>query len=245
MKNKWGLTFILCMLTLHSLAEEQNTFSFQRVPGNLIQDAKNTVWGHEGVYFLLGLGAAFSFHPLDEPIANNLKKNPPINPSLSTAFGNVISPYTLTGLALPLWGASYFVKNPKFSLMTQSLVESFFWTGASVMVLKGATQRTRPNGATYSFPSMHSAFAFAAATTVSDHYGFWAALPAYSLAGFTAFSRMNDHKHYLTDVLAGAVIGTAFALGTSKTHGKKMKQPHAYYPMIMDGGIGFGFTTTY
>ena len=34
-----------------------------------------------------------------------------------------------------------------------------------------------------------------------------------ALAGTVALSRMNDNKHYLHDVVAGATIGTAYGLG--------------------------------
>ena len=36
---------------------------------------------------------------------------------------------------------------------------------------------------------------------------------AYSLAGFVSYRRMNDNRHYLHDVMAGATIGTAFGYG--------------------------------
>jgi hypothetical protein len=42
---------------------------------------------------------------------------------------------------------------------------------------------------------------------------------AYSLAGFVAYSRMNDNQHWLHDVLAGATIGTSYGVGISEING--------------------------
>jgi membrane-associated phospholipid phosphatase len=39
------------------------------------------------------------------------------------------------------------------------------------------------------------------------HYGWKVGLPAYSLAGLVAVSRLQRNKHYLSDVLAGATLG--------------------------------------
>lgn len=68
-----------------------------------------------------------------------------------------------------------------------------------------------------SFPSGHATFAFATATTIS-HFSKKKIVPviAYSLAAGIALSRIHDQKHWASDVLAGAAIGTAFSLTVNK-----------------------------
>ncbi len=62
----------------------------------------------------------------------------------------------------------------------------------------------------YSFPSGHTSFAFAAATSLSLSCKKWyVIIPAYAWACGAAYSRMQLGVHYPTDVLMGALIGTA------------------------------------
>ena len=67
-----------------------------------------------------------------------------------------------------------------------------------------------------SFPSGHSMIAFALATSLADDIHDHAATVAlYSIATGTALSRLNDNRHWLSDVVAGAAIGVTGARLTS------------------------------
>lgn len=91
-----------------------------------------------------------------------------------------------------------------------------------IEVLKSATKRKRPNGkSSRSFPSGHTGGAFGLAATLDAIYGKKIGIPAYLMAGFVGLSRINDNKHYLSDVVAGALIGTAVARGFAKNYEKK------------------------
>ena len=74
--------------------------------------------------------------------------------------------------------------------------------------LKDRIHETRPNGAGRdSFPSGHTANAFANAAFVHRRYGLTQAILPYAMAGFVGFSRVESRWHYTHDVLAGAAIG--------------------------------------
>jgi membrane-associated phospholipid phosphatase len=62
----------------------------------------------------------------------------------------------------------------------------------------------------YSFPSGSTSVAFSAATSLTTSFPKWyVAIPAYSYASVVGYSRMRLGAHYPSDVLTGAVLGTA------------------------------------
>lgn len=81
-------------------------------------------------------------------------------------------------------------------------------TEALTYGLKVAINKPRPfNNGDNAFPSGHTSTVFQSASFIHRRYGLTYSLPAYALAGFTAFSRINAQKHDGWDLLAGAVIG--------------------------------------
>ena len=77
----------------------------------------------------------------------------------------------------------------------------------------------------YSFPSGHTSFAFTAATSLSLSCRKWYIIaPAYAWACSVAYSRMQLGVHYPTDVLMGALIGTASSFLSFKID-KLMNRP--------------------
>ena len=86
-------------------------------------------------------------------------------------------------------------------------VESETLTLGVYEALKHSFPSTRPNGGEYSFPSGHSAFSFTSAAFIGKRYGWEYGLPAYMVASFVAYSRVEARQHYLGDVVSGAAIG--------------------------------------
>jgi undecaprenyl-diphosphatase len=63
-----------------------------------------------------------------------------------------------------------------------------------------------------SFPSGHTAIAFATATSIGLKFRKWyIVLPAYTWAAGVGYSRLYLGAHYPSDVLAGAILGTGSA----------------------------------
>jgi len=81
-------------------------------------------------------------------------------------------------------------------------------TEAVTYGLKLSINKNRPDlSNNNSFPSGHTSTTFQSAAFIHRRYGFKYSIPAYALAGFTAFSRIDAKKHDGLDILAGAVIG--------------------------------------
>lgn len=81
---------------------------------------------------------------------------------------------------------------------------------AATYVLKVSTKKPRPDGTAYSFPSGHTANAFAGATMLSLEYREslpWIPYVAYGVASGVGAMRISNNKHYLSDILVGAGIG--------------------------------------
>jgi len=80
---------------------------------------------------------------------------------------------------------------------------------ASVMTqgVKLAVGRRRPDAGRFSFPSGHASATFANAAVLQRHFGWKAGLPAYGLASYVAASRLQENRHYASDVIFGAAIG--------------------------------------
>jgi membrane-associated phospholipid phosphatase len=83
--------------------------------------------------------------------------------------------------------------------------------GGSVNIIKKTSKVERPDGSdTNSFPSGHTATAFMGAEFLYQEYrdlSDWYGIIGYVVAAGTAFFRMSNEKHWLTDVATGAGIG--------------------------------------
>ena len=92
--------------------------------------------------------------------------------------------------------------------------------GATSIVTEGLKQtvaRTRPDGSNRkSFPSGHTSRSFAAAATLLNREGPALGVPAFLVASFVGVARVEGKKHYWSDVIVGAGIGTGIGLLLTK-----------------------------
>ena len=92
-----------------------------------------------------------------------------------------------------------------------------------------------------SFPSGHSALAFASATTMYKRYGWEVGVPAYALATLTASARVAARKHHWYDALAGAVIGSSSGWLFTDAFNNKVQ----LIPWADSKGVGIEATLTW
>ena len=138
-------------------------------------------------------------------------------------FGSGVYSIPLLGVAF-LYGT--LAKKEKPTKVALDGVKAFVVSGIVVQGIKIVTQRQRPyqdpqpsfpdnfdgpqgNFGYNSFPSGHTTSAFSVATVIATEYKDvkWIPYACYSIAGLTGLSRINDNKHWASDVLMGAAIG--------------------------------------
>lgn len=152
-----------------------------------------------------GVAAVLSAAPA---LAQSAPPPPPFVPTSAQNTWNTIG--DIGAVALPVGAAVYtWAEKDKNGFI--QLAETGGATLATVTILKYAVDTTRPNGDSYSFPSMHTAGAAAAAGFVTARYGWKAGLPFQIGAGITGLARVESGAHYWYDVVAGAAIGEGFA----------------------------------
>ncbi|NPD92436.1 phosphatase PAP2 family protein [Xylanibacter muris] len=84
-------------------------------------------------------------------------------------------------------------------------------TVGTVYVMKETIHEWRPDYSDRkSFPSGHTAFAFAGAANLHHQYGHvspWISIGGYAVATFTAVDRVCRDRHHWYDTVAGAAVG--------------------------------------
>ncbi|WP_407488716.1 phosphatase PAP2 family protein [Elizabethkingia anophelis] len=101
----------------------------------------------------------------------------------------------------------------KHNLRDRSIIlgTSLAITTAIVTPVKHLVKEERPDQSNnLSFPSGHTAIAFATAHFIFREYkdtNFWIAISGYPIAAFTGIYRMVNNKHWLGDIMAGAGVG--------------------------------------
>lgn len=108
-----------------------------------------------------------------------------------------------------------------FKNRTAILIKGQILNLGMVYILKKSLKETRPDGTAFSFPSGHTANAFAGATMLSIEYGEqykWVPYAAYGVATGVGLMRMANNKHYISDILFGAGLGILSMKAAYWTH---------------------------
>jgi membrane-associated phospholipid phosphatase len=112
------------------------------------------------------------------------------------------------GASASMWAIGRATNRPGLAWLGSDILRAQLLSQGIVQGVKFATNRPRPDGSNrQSFPSGHTATAFATASVLHQHYGWKAGLPAYAFGAYVGASRMSGNRHYLSDVLVGAAVG--------------------------------------
>lgn len=184
----------------------------------------------------LGIGAALSAvaHTADASVTSSLSGSSRLDGTLGAGA-------TIGGLPVQLGGAfatyafGRMANRPQVATIGADLVRAQLLSQAVTQAVKLSVGRARPDGGRFSFPSGHASITFASATVLQRHLGWKAGIPAYAVATYVAASRIQDNRHFLSDVALGAAIG--IVAGRTVTLGRNHAR-FALGPMAVAGGGG-------
>jgi len=189
---------------------------------------------HEWARFGEGVGAVVAVGAADEQISRAVQRN---RNATTDRFAKDVTPWGARRalyVAALLYGGGWLRHDERMRDAGADSFEAQVFSGVITSVLKRAAGRARPNisddacifrlsqsknGSYQSFPSGHATNAFAAAAGIAGHYDGWI-VPTivYTVATSVALARVNDHVHWPSDVLAGALIGRVTARGLVWRH---------------------------
>ncbi|MGH7494263.1 MAG: phosphatase PAP2 family protein [bacterium] len=183
---------------------------------NLLQqigtDFKNVFITKENLTIVaVGAGATWGASYFDEQIVS---KSVPSEIEENTTVDNFFEAGQHVGGivqfagAFATFGLGRLLSKPSVERLGRDLVRAQVVAQTFTFALKLAVARPRPDGSSNkSFPSGHASGTFATATVLQRNYGWKVGVPAYAVAGYVGCSRLNEGRHYLSDVVFGATLG--------------------------------------
>jgi PAP2 superfamily len=219
--------------------------------------------GKDWIYTGLTAGAIAGIMTLDEDVKNDVSVN---NGNSQNAFWSVGKNYgsaAVSGtVSILVYSAGLFTHQNEIRITGRMLLQSLVYSGIITTIIKSVTGRSRPyitnnqyqfnwfetNNDELSFPSGHATTAFSMSTVLAERINtWWARIILYPLAAVTAYSRVRDDQHWLSDVVAGSLIG--FGTGFFVVHKEnEREQKHSsvfskinFYPSLYGINLEYKF----
>lgn len=167
--------------------------------------------------------------------------------------------YTQFAPAVLVYGLNAAGVQGKHNFRDRSIIygTSMLITSAITVPLKHIVKEERPDESNkLSFPSGHTAIAFASAQFMFREYkdtNFLLSISGYSFAVFTGVYRMLNNKHWFGDVVGGAgfgILSTELAYWlypkiNTLLGGKKEKSQTMIMPFYQQGNMGIGLVKNF
>ena len=230
---------VLCVTVLTTGVAPASAQSLGSLVTDTVTDFRNVATRESAVWLTVGLAVVGLNQSLDHPTSDAM--------SGSHGVADVFAPGELIGGAkfqlagaLVTYGVGRLTGQGRVSQFGADLVRANIVAQALTGAIKMSVRRGRPDGTEFSFPSGHASVSFAAATVVQRHFGWRAGVPAYAMASYVAASRIQEKRHYLSDVAYGAVVG--IVAGRAVTVGRGDYR-FAVEPVVpAGGGVGISLT---
>ena len=214
--SRWRVGVLQPLLLILGIAQPLQVHGQQDAFGGLRKQPTTLRWWH-GAAVLGGLSALML---LDQPTQRYVQghRSASMNAVAGTVrrFGQIEVYGTVTAGIL---AAGLMSGDDGLTRAGGRLAATLALTGATSSLSKLVLGRPRPShsldadgyvpfSGQEAMPSGHTAIAFALATSLADDIDrTWASVGLYTLATSVGWSRINDDRHWLTDIAAGAVLG--------------------------------------
>ena len=211
--------------------------SFGQLFRSIGNDFKSFPTQENFAWLTIGAGLSGLTHGADDSVTAQLSSSSGLVSALEP--GKTIGgPLMQMGGAFTTYAIGRMTDSHAVANLGADLVRAQVLTQGVVQGIKFTAQRTRPDGTNLSFPSGHTASAFATGTVLQRHFGWKVGVPAYALATYVGASRLSENRHYLSDVMFGAMLGILA--------GKQVTVPiggasFSVTPQVVPGGAAISF----
>jgi membrane-associated phospholipid phosphatase len=205
---------------------------FARLLPNLMEDFKALPTQTSGLILAGGVVGAIAVKPADDNATDWARDH---GVSSLADFGRALgSGWTQAGGAVGAYVVGRVTGRAELTHIGSDLVRGQVMNGLITRVAKLSNTRRRPGGGPDAFPSGHTSSTFTTAAVLQGHYGWTIGAPAYAAAALVGWSSVRDRAHWLTDVVAGATLGTIVGYTVTRGHQARDWQ---IVPVRTDGGF--------
>lgn len=152
---------------------------------------------------------------------------------LANIYGS--STYSLASV-FSVWGLARVGGQKELQTVASEVLRGLVLANALVSPLKLTVGRQRPDGSNnFSFPSGHSANAFAMTAVLGRRYGWRVGVPLYVFTAAVPVARIHHRRHFFSDVVAGSALGTIAGFAVTRP---EQERPLAWMPVYTRAGWG-------
>lgn len=204
----------------------------------------SSTFGSWPLSLILGGGiAAGELTQVDEGVAGHFRGHPRLG-KFDRVADIAGEPYVVFPAAALTFGIAKLAGDERIALTGEAMTEAVALAEGGTLALKGIFRRTRPDGGSLSFPSAHAASTFAVAGVLETLHGPAIGIPAFLVASFISFTRIDQDSHSLSDVVFGAAWGAAIGWGTARYHRKLREERFLIVPTCA-GNPGLGIIAVF
>jgi membrane-associated phospholipid phosphatase len=221
----------------------------EQVPIVQSEEAPAIKWWHG----LIAAGGVSALMLLDRPVQHFAQHNSGVGAdNVASVVRHFGQPEVYGTITAGLLATGLATHKPNITRAGGRLITTLLIAGVTSSVGKFAFGRPRPDqsldldgfvpfSGQAAMPSGHSTMAFALATSLADEiHRPWATVGLYTVATGVAWSRINDNRHWLSDVAAGALVG----ITSAKLASGRWRIFHLHPPSVVatSSGMGLGWS---